>query len=72
MFLEIGDRFAMPLAGVPAVGDSLRDLEAAAAVNATPILVLTGKGQKTLESGGLPEGTRVFPDLAAVAEALVE
>jgi D-glycero-D-manno-heptose 1,7-bisphosphate phosphatase len=72
MFLEIGDRFAMPLAGVPAVGDSLRDLEAAAAVGATPILVLTGKGQKTLESGGLPEGTRVFPDLAAVAEALAE
>jgi D-glycero-D-manno-heptose 1,7-bisphosphate phosphatase len=62
----------MPLEGVPAVGDSLRDLQAASAVNARPILVLTGKGQKTLEGGGLPEGTEVFPDLAAVAEALVE
>jgi D-glycero-D-manno-heptose 1,7-bisphosphate phosphatase len=57
---------------VPTVGDSLRDLHAASAVKATPILVLTGKGQKTLESGDLPEGTRVFPDLAAVAEALAE
>jgi D-glycero-D-manno-heptose 1,7-bisphosphate phosphatase len=70
MFVEIGERFATPLEGVPAVGDSLRDLEAAAAAKAQPILVLTGKGAKTLEAGGLPEGTRVFPDLAAVAVAL--
>ena len=72
MLLEIGERLAMPLEGVPAVGDSLRDLQAASAVNARPILVLTGKGQKTLEGGGLPEGTEVFPDLAAVVEALVQ
>ncbi len=70
MFLDIAERFAMPLEDVPAVGDSLRDLQAAAAAKARPILVLTGKGQKTLEAGGLPEGTEVFPDLAAVAEAL--
>ncbi len=70
MFKEIGERFAVPLRGVPAVGDSLRDLQAAAAVGARPILVLTGKGRKTLEAGGLPPGTEVYPDLAAVAEAL--
>lgn len=70
MFREIGERFAVPLEGVPAVGDSLRDLQAAAAVGARPILVLTGKGRKTLEAGGLPPGTEVYPDLAAVAEAL--
>jgi D-glycero-D-manno-heptose 1,7-bisphosphate phosphatase len=70
MFLDIGERFAMPLEGVPAVGDSLRDLQAAAAAKAQPLLVLTGKGQKTLEAGGLPEGTQVYPDLAAVAAAL--
>jgi D-glycero-D-manno-heptose 1,7-bisphosphate phosphatase len=72
MLVEIGERFAMPLADVPAVGDSLRDLQAAAAVKALPILVLTGKGAKTLEAGGLPEGTRVYPDLAAVAAVLVQ
>jgi D-glycero-D-manno-heptose 1,7-bisphosphate phosphatase len=32
---------------VPAVGDSLRDLQAAAAVGAQPLLVLTGKGAQT-------------------------
>jgi D-glycero-D-manno-heptose 1,7-bisphosphate phosphatase len=70
MLLDIGERFAVPLEGVPAVGDSLRDLQAAASVKALPILVLTGKGAKTLEAGGLPEGTQVYPDLAAAASHL--
>jgi D-glycero-D-manno-heptose 1,7-bisphosphate phosphatase len=72
MLLEIGERFATPLEDVPAVGDSLRDLQAAAAVKALPILVLTGKGAKTRDAGGLPEGTQIFADLAAVAAALVQ
>jgi D-glycero-D-manno-heptose 1,7-bisphosphate phosphatase len=29
------------------------------------MLVLTGKGKKTVRDPGLPEGTLVFPDLAA-------
>jgi D-glycero-D-manno-heptose 1,7-bisphosphate phosphatase len=57
--------------GVPSVGDSLRDLNCAIKVGAQPILVLTGKGIKTQAAGDLPEGTRVFPDLAAVAAELV-
>jgi D-glycero-D-manno-heptose 1,7-bisphosphate phosphatase len=72
MLIEIGERFATPLKGVPAVGDSLRDLDAAAAAGAQPILVLTGKGETTREGGGLPAGTQVYPDLAAVAAALVD
>ncbi len=70
MLLEIGERFDVPLADVPAIGDSLRDLQAASAAGARPILVLTGKGEKTLKAGGLPEGTEVYPDLAAAAIAL--
>jgi len=70
MMLEISARYGMGLVGVPAVGDSLRDLEAAARLGATPYLVLTGKGMRTQEKGGLPEGTLVFPDLAAVAASL--
>jgi len=72
MFLAIADRFHVSLDKLPAVGDSLRDLQAAAAVGARPILVLTGKGEKTRAAGGLPEGTSVYPDLAAAAEALCE
>lgn len=70
MLLEIARRLNVELAGVPMVGDSLRDLQAAAAVSAKPILVLTGKGRKTREAGGLPQGTTVYPDLAAVAAQL--
>lgn len=70
MLLEIAERFNVPLAGVPAIGDSLRDLEAARAAGARPVLVLTGKGEQTLKSGGLPEGTETHRDLAAAAMAL--
>ena len=72
MFLAIAERFNIALEGAPAVGDSLRDLQAAAAVKAQPILVLTGKGKKTRAEGKLPEGTAVHPDLAAVAQALCQ
>ena len=64
MFIDIAQRFNVDLAGVPSVGDSLRDLQAAATAGAQPILVLTGKGAKTKAAGGLPEGTPVFADLA--------
>ncbi|MGH8687553.1 MAG: D-glycero-beta-D-manno-heptose 1,7-bisphosphate 7-phosphatase [Burkholderiales bacterium] len=70
MLLEIGRRLNTPLEGVPMVGDSLRDLEAAAAAGARPVLVLTGKGRRTRDGGGLPPGTEVFPDLAAFAATL--
>ena len=71
MLIEIGNRFGVELTGVPCVGDSVRDLQAAAAVEAQPILVLTGKGEKTLRDGVFPTNTVIFPDLAFVATALL-
>jgi D-glycero-D-manno-heptose 1,7-bisphosphate phosphatase len=70
MLHEIARRLNVELEGVPMVGDALRDLQAAAAVGGKPILVLTGKGRKTRDAGGLPQGTAVYPDLAAVAAQL--
>ena len=70
MLLEVARRFNVPLEAVDMVGDSQRDLEAAAAAGARPVLVLTGKGEATRAAGKLPPGTRVFPDLAAFAEQL--
>jgi D-glycero-D-manno-heptose 1,7-bisphosphate phosphatase len=67
MLLEIARRMNVQLDGVSMVGDSLRDLQAAAAAGARPVLVLTGKGRKTRDAGGLPAGTAVVPDLAAFA-----
>lgn len=69
---QIAERFHADLNGVPAVGDSLRDLQAAAEVGALPVLVETGKGQKTLAAGGMPENTQTYPDLSAAVDALLE
>jgi D-glycero-D-manno-heptose 1,7-bisphosphate phosphatase len=71
MFERIAGCFNVDLMGTPSVGDSLRDLQAAAAVGARPLLVLTGKGTQTQAEGGLPEGTQVFPDLATAAEQIL-
>jgi D-glycero-D-manno-heptose 1,7-bisphosphate phosphatase len=71
MMEEIAERYHQTLNGVPAVGDSLRDLQASANLGAQPFLVLTGKGEKTQAKGGLPDGTLVFADLAAVANHIL-
>jgi len=71
MMEEIAARYNLTnLDGVPSVGDSLRDLQASVALGAQPYLVLTGKGMKTQTAGGLPEGTKIFADLAAVVAEL--
>jgi D-glycero-D-manno-heptose 1,7-bisphosphate phosphatase len=70
MLIEVARRFNVSLDAVDMVGDAQRDLEAATAAGARPVLVLTGNGAETRAKGRLPRGTRVFPDLAAYAEHL--
>lgn len=78
MLLEISDRLNIGLSGVPVVGDSLRDLEAAAAAGAMPVMVKTGRGQLTQEK--LSQGelshtlgqTPVYADLAAFTDAVLD
>jgi D-glycero-D-manno-heptose 1,7-bisphosphate phosphatase len=70
MLLEVARRFNVSLDDVYMVGDAQRDLEAAAAAGARPVLVLTGKGAATRDEGKMPAGTRVFADLAAFAAHL--
>ncbi|MEQ1668540.1 MAG: D-glycero-beta-D-manno-heptose 1,7-bisphosphate 7-phosphatase, partial [Sulfuriferula sp.] len=72
MYLEIAERFEIALQAVHVVGDSLRDLQAAAAVAALPMLVLTGKGEKTQVAGDLPAGTEVFADLASAVDRILK
>ena len=54
LFEQLRDQYHLDLTGVPAIGDSYRDLEAARSVGAKPMLVQTGKGERTL---------RHYPDL---------
>lgn len=70
MLVQIAGHYGIELGGVWFVGDSKGDLEAALAVDAQPVLVRTGKGEKTLAKG-VPPDTLVFDDLAAVARALI-
>jgi D-glycero-D-manno-heptose 1,7-bisphosphate phosphatase len=70
MLLEIAKRMNVDLKDVPMVGDSKKDLDAAAAAGARPVLVLTGNGKKTRDAGDLPKGTLVCEDLAAFSALL--
>lgn len=45
---QIAKKLETKLEGVPVIGDSLRDLQSAIAVDAKPMLVLTGKGERSL------------------------
>jgi D-glycero-D-manno-heptose 1,7-bisphosphate phosphatase len=71
MLLEIGKRLHVSLTGVPVIGDTRRDIEAARAVQARPILVSTGKGQQTLREENM-RGVEAYPDLAAAVDALLQ
>ncbi|AUL48283.1 D-glycero-beta-D-manno-heptose-1,7-bisphosphate 7-phosphatase [Bordetella trematum] len=72
MMHDIARRYDISLAGVPAVGDSLRDLQASAQAGCTPWLVLTGNGEKTRARGGLPANTRICADLAEMVDLLLQ
>ncbi len=73
---QIGARYGVDLAKVPVVGDSLRDLQAGAALGCPVHLVRTGKcaalddAQVAAVAAQVP-GTTVHADLAAFAESLI-
>ena len=69
---QLSHKYGVPLENVPFVGDSLRDLEAAMAVGAKPILVLTGKGGTTASQLNEQDVTvDTYDDLSGVADALI-
>lgn len=71
LFEQIKDRYGRNLDGVANVGDSLRDLQAGAALGCEPHLVLTGKGQAFRDrplTDQFPANTHVHEDLLAFAD----
>ncbi len=75
MVLDILNRFTAAKAEQTyMVGDSLRDLQAIEAVGGRPILVLTGKGKKTLSTCAdeLPEKTQIFENIMDFAKHITE
>jgi|TARA_B110000908_G_scaffold172116_1_gene237774 D-glycero-D-manno-heptose 1,7-bisphosphate phosphatase len=72
---EISETLDIHLAGVPLVGDSLRDLQAGITHQCMPILVRTGKGAETEKAlheqqNSLLQHTKIFDDLAQTADYL--
>jgi D-glycero-D-manno-heptose 1,7-bisphosphate phosphatase len=76
LFEQIGSRYGVDLSQVPAVGDTLRDLQAASAVGCKPHLVRTGKSAE-LDDAGVQRiadqipGLQVHANLGAFADALI-
>ena len=71
LFEHIKERYGRSLEGVANVGDSLRDLQAGAALGCESHLVLTGKGQAFRDrplSDQFPANTHVHEDLLAFAD----
>ena len=72
MLIEIQKRFSISLKGIPAIGDSLRDLQAYEKVNAQPILVKTGNGESTLREKKYPKNTLIFDNLFEASNKIIE
>lgn len=71
LFQDIATRYDIDLADVPAVGDSLRDLQASYAMGCKPWLVQTGNGTKTIKQEGVPPTTQFASDLADAVDQIL-
>jgi len=71
MLYTISERLDVDLSSVVLVGDSLRDVQAAMAAAAIPVIVRTGKGQKTLDNHKGLEHIPAFDDLASYVDHLL-
>ncbi|MGY8795480.1 MAG: D-glycero-beta-D-manno-heptose 1,7-bisphosphate 7-phosphatase [Woeseiales bacterium] len=72
MLRQLAEDYDVALGGVPVIGDSLRDIDAASEVKARPILVLTGNGMITaaeLKTAG--RHVETFANLADAAALLI-
>ena len=72
LLLEIAERYSSDFNEAVFVGDSLRDLQAAQAVDIKPVLVKTGNGEATLVADEGLEGVQVFDNLAAVVDWILQ
>lgn len=71
LFYQVAHHFECDITGTTAIGDSERDLLAAQAAGASPIVVLTGNGEKTREKLGKDTTVPVYQDLAAAVAAII-
>lgn len=68
LLLQAAEFFQVPTHTFLMIGDSLRDIQAAHAVDAKAILVATGKPLATDE---LPANVPIYPDLASAVNKII-
>lgn len=76
LITQIEQQLTISAKGAITIGDSLRDLQAGLKKGCIPVLVKTGKGQKTLQTiitEQQPEfhNLAIYNDLAAAADAII-
>jgi len=71
LLLQAAEFLACGLDNMIVVGDAQRDLDAATAVGARPILVRSGKGRNTEKALSPDAAVEVFDNLAAVTDTLI-
>jgi D-glycero-D-manno-heptose 1,7-bisphosphate phosphatase len=73
LYEAVSTRTQQSLEGIPIVGDSIRDIEAAISVKAVPFLVRTGKGEQSIRQlmSRYPE-VKIYDDLYSVSTYLIE
>ena len=71
MLFEIANRLNISLKDVYCIGDSQRDIDAAVAAGAKPVLVRSGNGSTLDDSGAFPIDIPVYTDLADFVDNLL-
>ena len=72
LLLQISRRFSSSLEGVPFIGDSAKDIEAARLVGARPILVKTGKGERTLQQLDSASEIATYENLSEAVTSILQ
>ena len=72
MLKQIAARALVNLSDITLIGVCARDLQAALAVGARPVLVLSGKGEDNLLEFARAQNITVFDDLHGAVQALLK
>ena len=69
---KIKEHYNISLEKIPAIGDSVRDLEAYSKSEAQPILVRTGNGKDVEKSKSFPSDTIIFDNLLEASKFIIK
>lgn len=69
---KIREKYGVELSESYFIGDTLTDMQVAAEVNCKPILLMTGKGKRTLEKNPELASLQCFDDLASAVHFILK